>query len=237
MGIACWPNHHWLYQTLALYEKTLILENKTIWIIGGTHGIGRALSLKLAEKNSVVVSGRSLEALKELEAQTNNLKGMLLDVSKGEDIDRTLTKVLKFFGTLDILIYAAGIYERGPFGTLSTRTLKDMLTVNLLGAIHVVNEILPVFKKQHKGSIILFGSVAGYRGLPNASTYGISKAGILHMAETLKQDLKDTPIQTHLISPGFVETRLTKKNNFYAFSHDAQKSCGPYYKGSREGDL
>ena len=72
----------------------------------------------------MVVSGRSLDALKNWKRKQIILRECSLDVSKGEDIDLTLAKVLKFFGTLDILIYAAGIYERGPFGILSNKRIE-----------------------------------------------------------------------------------------------------------------
>lgn len=191
------------------------LKDKNIWVVGGTHGIGEALVAQLATQNSVIVSGRSADSLHALENTNPNIKGLTLDVSNASSLQVALTEVKQTFGTIDMVIYGAGIYERGPFGTLKTDTLRAMIEVNLTAAVALVNDLVPILQKQNKGSIVLFGSVAGYSGLPNASAYGISKAGMLHMAEILKQDLKNTPIGIHVISPGFVNTRLTQKNTFH----------------------
>ena len=68
--------------------------------------------------------------------------------------------------------------------------------------------------KAGKGHVVLTGSLAGYRGLPSSIGYGASKAGIMHLAEGIYADLRKTNIKVQLINPGFIETRLTKKNKF-----------------------
>jgi short-subunit dehydrogenase len=74
--------------------------------------------------------------------------------------------------------------------------------------------IIPEFIKKKAGHIVLIGSIAGYKGMPNSMGYGASKAGIIHLAENLRCDLAKYNIEVQVINPGFVKTRLTDLNDF-----------------------
>ena len=92
--------------------------------------------------------------------------------------------------------------------------LTEMVNVNLIGALHTLDVILPMFIEKNSGHLVFTGSLAGYRGLPGARGYGSSKAAIATLSATLRYDLKDTSIKVQLINPGFIKTRLTDKNKF-----------------------
>jgi short-subunit dehydrogenase len=101
-----------------------------------------------------------------------------------------------------------------PAQNWDIKKLKSMIDVNLIGALHTLDVILPVFMKKNSGHLVFTGSLVGYRGLPGALGYGSSKAALVNLGETLRYDLKDTAIKVQLINPGFVKTRLTDKNKF-----------------------
>jgi short-subunit dehydrogenase len=90
-----------------------------------------------------------------------------------------------------------------------------MMNVNVRGAFRVLGCIIPEFRKRKEGHIVLIGSIAGYRGLPNSLGYGASKAALIHLAENLKSELLDDNIKVQVINPGFVKTRLTDQNTFF----------------------
>ena len=92
--------------------------------------------------------------------------------------------------------------------------LKSMIDVNLIGALHTLDVILPIFMEKNSGHLVFAGSLVGYRGLPGALGYGSSKAAIANLSETLRYDLKDTAIKVQLMNLGFVKTRLSDKNKF-----------------------
>jgi short-subunit dehydrogenase len=91
---------------------------------------------------------------------------------------------------------------------------EQMINVNLTGALRVLKMVIPMLIQHQQGHIVLIGSIAGYRGLPNAIGYGASKAGLIHLAENLKCDLAQHNIKVQVINPGFVKTQLTDKNTF-----------------------
>ena len=86
--------------------------------------------------------------------------------------------------------------------------------VNQVGALHVIDAVLPQLLQQGNGHLSLVSSVAGYRGLPNSMAYGPTKAALINLAETLYLDLAPLGIGASVINPGFVETPLTAQNAF-----------------------
>ena len=86
--------------------------------------------------------------------------------------------------------------------------------VNYVGALHVLDAVLPHFLARRSGHISLVSSVAGYRGLPKSLAYGPTKAALINLGETLYVDLRDSGIGVSLVNPGFVETPLTAQNQF-----------------------
>jgi short-subunit dehydrogenase len=95
--------------------------------------------------------------------------------------------------------------------------LDEMLRhqqVNYVGALHMLDAVLPALLRQKAGHISLLASVAGYRGLPNSLAYGPTKAALINLAQTLYLDLQPQGLGVSVVNPGFVETPLTSSNEF-----------------------
>ena len=187
-------------------------KSKHIWIIGASSGIGESLARELSSQGAnLILSARRKD---KLEALNKELGGehQVLPADAGDATG--LLKAAKKIKKLDSVIFIAAIY------TPHTKTPKDLefvhnaLTVNLGGAFNTVHAALPFFEKQGSGQIVLCGSVAGYRGLPYGQPYCATKAAIINYAESLKIELEDKNIDVKIISPGFVRTPLTDKNDF-----------------------
>ena len=86
--------------------------------------------------------------------------------------------------------------------------------VNYVGALYMLDAVLPVLLGQGSGHISLVSSVAGYRGLPNSLAYGPTKAALINLAQTLYLDLQPSGLGVSVVNPGFVETPLTAQNEF-----------------------
>jgi short-subunit dehydrogenase len=187
-----------------------------IWIIGASEGIGAALAEILAnDGHRIAVSARNEDALVALKKKLiSDSLAIKIDVTSLESIETAWNEIKTKWERPDIVIYNAGAYEPMEATKFNLQQAEKMVDVNFSGAMRVLSFVLPEFIAANSGHIALVGSVAGYRGLPSAIGYGASKAAIIHLAENLKLDLKDTNIKVQIINPGFVKTRLTDKNNF-----------------------
>jgi short-subunit dehydrogenase len=137
-----------------------------------------------------------------------------LDVCDKDSVTHAWEELTQTFTTIDTVIYCAGAYEVMSAENFKLDVAEQMINVNLTGALRVLKMVIPMLIQHQQGHIVLIGSIAGYRGLPNAIGYGASKAGLIHLAENLKCDLAQHNIKVQVINPGFVKTQLTDKNTF-----------------------
>lgn len=188
---------------------------KRIWLIGASEGIGAALAQQLAEEgHQLVLSARNADRLQQVHA---SLAGeghavQVLDVSSLASLQEAWRGLSA--SPPDMVIYNAGTYTPMDAQHFDLPAVESMLDINLHGVVRMLSVVLPTYLQQRAGHLVLVGSVAGYRGLPSAMGYGASKAGVKHLAENLRADLKGSGIRVQLVSPGFVKTRLTDKNDF-----------------------
>lgn len=181
------------------------------WIVGASEGLGRALAQALdAEGASLVLSARSEGRLRELAGGLRAAEVVPLDVTDAASVARAL----KVAGEVDGLIYVAGAYV--PMAALDWdgAAALAMAETNFLGALRVLGGLIPAFLARGSGRVVLVGSLAGFRGLPGAIGYGASKAGLMHLAENLRADLRGTGVIVQMVNPGFIDTRLTRQNSF-----------------------
>jgi NAD(P)-dependent dehydrogenase (short-subunit alcohol dehydrogenase family) len=117
-------------------------------------------------------------------------------------------------GGLDLVAYCAGHYKAQRAYEFDLAEMLKHQNINYLGALYVLDAVLPHFLQQRRGHISLISSVAGFRGLPNSLAYGPTKAALINLAETLYADLSPRGLGVSLINPGFVKTGLTAQNQF-----------------------
>jgi len=187
-------------------------QGKHIWIIGASSGIGEALACELASQGAhLTLSARSADKLAALNKRLDGTHNVMpIDAADAN----SLTAATQTFDTLDSVVFLAAIYSAHSQTPKDISFIHDMINVNLGGAFNTVNALQPMFEKQGFGQIVLCASVAGYRGLPYGQPYCATKAAIINYAESLKIELEDKNIDVKIISPGFVKTPLTDKNDF-----------------------
>lgn len=197
---------------------TTLLADKKIWIIGASEGIGYQLAKKLVkEKNAkVIISARTSEKLQVIkdELGEKNCLALPLDVKNYESLKNAYLEIKQVWGSVDIVIYNSAVSGLSKYRKFVLSQALETLDVNLLGAFRALALPVKDFVDEKRGHIVLVGSVAGYRGLPATLAYGASKAGVIYMAEGLKVDLESSGVKVQVVNPGFVETRLTKVNDF-----------------------
>ena len=183
---------------------------KTVWITGGGSGIGKALALSFAaDAWDVVISGRTEMRLREVQKLSSKIRVVVCDITKKIDIQAAQKEI----GPIDVAILNAGDYKPEPTSIISIKSHQGIFEVNYFGTLKCIQAIMPGMKERG-GRLAIVASLAGYRGLPNASAYGPSKAALIQLAESLHAELQDTPLKIQLINPGFVKSALTEKNGF-----------------------
>lgn len=187
---------------------------KTVWMIGASTGIGRATASALHARGArVVVSARKLQALEAFVADHPGSVALALDATDGAAI-QTATRNLLAQGPLDCVVYCAGHYQAMRAIAIDLPDMLRHVEVNYLGALKVMDAVLPALIARGAGHFSLVGSVAGYRGLPNSLAYGPTKAALINLAETMYSDLHTKGLGVSIINPGFVQTPLTASNEF-----------------------
>jgi short-subunit dehydrogenase len=210
-------------------------QGKRVWIIGASYGIGRELAKQLSNKGAIIgLSGRTLSALTTLREEIGEKNHLILplDVTNEASIKKAHALILDHWHSLDVIIFAAGVYQSNPLFKFDLMAAHHTLDVQLKGAVNILYHLLPTLIRQKEGQLVLMGSLAGYQGLPLTLEYGASKAALIHMAESLAIHLAPYKISVRIINPGFVKTRLITNMPFSKpFLMDTKQAAKEIIKG------
>jgi len=189
---------------------------RVVWLVGASTGIGRATASRLhALGATVIVSARTALALESFVAEHAGAHALPLDVTDRDAVRAAAGQIVEAHGRIDLAVYCAGTYRPLRATQFDLDVALQHQQVNYVGALHLLDAVLPVLLRQGAGHLSLLGSVAGYRGLPQALAYGPTKAALINLAEVLYMDLHPRGIGVSLVNPGFVETPLTAQNAFH----------------------
>ena len=184
---------------------------RRIWIIGASAGIGAALARTLAAQGAqLILSARDRDALDALARECGDAQLRPLDLGQPETLASVVAQ-LALEPPLDAIICTAALYNPSRVADLDPVQAEAMVRVNILGMIEVARLCPPLLRDG--GQLVLFGSVAGYLGLPGGQPYSATKAAVNNLAETLVTELAPR-VDVRLVCPGFVQTRLTARNTF-----------------------
>ena len=191
------------------------MNKKTIWITGGSTGIGKALAIKFASKGwNVAISARRENLLNELSDNNENIYGFPLDVTDKLKCKEVFEEIKKQFKEIDICFFSTGTWNPKKEKDIDIEQIENVFKVNFFGTLNSIKAVEEYFKNKKNGIITIVSSIAGYRGLPNSTGYGPSKSALNNLAESLYFDFKRSNVRVCLVSPGFIKTPMTDKNDF-----------------------
>jgi NAD(P)-dependent dehydrogenase (short-subunit alcohol dehydrogenase family) len=204
--------------------KTGRLEGKVATITGATSGIGEAIAYRFAEEGAkVVLSGRR-EAMGKRNAQRIIDTGgeaifVRTDVTRREEVAHMVKTTVTTYGRVDILVNNAGILMPKRFEESTAEDWREIMSIDGLGYLLCMWEVLPIMKSQGSGCVINVSSKSATRPSELTPFYCFVKAGMDHLTRCLNNDYAEFGIRLNSLSPGLTYTEMTKDDpRFYEFA-------------------
>lgn len=185
------------------------MKDKVAYITGGSKGIGLGIAQKLLNAGmKVAISGRSEDALIEAKRILNNDENVLIivsDVTKPEDEERAVNKILDHWNQLDVVIANAGIGHFAAVDEMSVENWDQMMATNLNGVFYTLRASVEALKKS-RGYFISIASLAGTNFFASGAGYNATKFGLVGFTQAAMLDLRKYDIKVSTIMPGSVAT-------------------------------
>jgi short-subunit dehydrogenase len=191
-------------------------QRKLAWVTGAGTGIGREVAQRLALDGwQVAVSARTREDLESLASEAPDaIRIFVLDVTDRKAVAAAATEIRDTMGPIELTVFSAGTYVPMSAKDFDIDGFAKTIEVNLMGTVNCLAAVMPPMIARCSGHIAVVSSVSGFVGLPAAGAYGASKAALINLCEALRPDLVRHGVTMTVINPGFVDTPLTKKNDF-----------------------
>lgn len=206
-------------------------KGKTVWIIGASSGIGKALSVDFAkQKAQLILSSRNVDELETVKKNclnfTDHCSVIPLDLEDNSNYNPLVTEVIQKYNSIDYLIVNGGISQRSLISETPLMIDRRLMEINYFGNIAITKAVLPEMIIQKSGHIVVVSSIVGKFGFPLRSAYSASKHALHGFYETLRAEYKNDNIKVTIALPGRVQTNI---------SYNALKKDGSQHQLLDEG--
>jgi len=192
------------------------MEDKVVLVTGGASGLGRGISLVLAERGAdAAVADIHLEGAEKVAEELAGLgrksKAFQVDVTKQTELGQLVADVVAHFGRIDVLVNAAGVIGAPGFEDTTTSREEDWdltFDVNVKGTAMASDAVAAHMKERRSGKIVNIASHAGRGGSGGGGAYGASKAAVIHLTQSYALDLAPYDINVNVICPGTIWTPM-----------------------------
>lgn len=193
------------------------LQGRVAFITGASSGIGAALAREFIARGArVALAARREDRLRSLAAELGETDGYALglvcDVTREGDLERSVEATRVAFGRIDIVVANAGFAVRGRLDALALEDYRRQFETNVIGVLRTVVAGLDDLKRT-RGCLLLMGSVSSYIALPADSAYAMSKFAVRALADALRYELAPHQIGVTLVCPGFVDSEIYEIDN------------------------
>ena len=186
-----------------------------VMVTGATSGIGRAVARRTARTGvHLVLVARDGEALDEVARECEELGAAgacaeVTDIGDDTAVAGTVRRTLEREGRLDAVVNSAGVVAYGTLPAVPVDVFDAVLRTNLLGAANLARHVLPIYRAQGRGHLVLVGSVLGHLAVPGMTAYIVSKWGVRALARQLVLENRDLAhVHVSCVSPGGVDTPI-----------------------------
>jgi 3-oxoacyl-[acyl-carrier protein] reductase len=189
------------------------MKDKIILITGANRGIGHNILKKISNNGYTVIgTSRSESGLENISntLENTNGEGMIMDVTNQESIDQAVSNIKEKYGVIYGLVNNAGITQDNLLMRMTDKEWSSVIDTNLTSLYRVTKSVIKDMMKARIGRIINIGSIVGLMGNAGQSNYSATKAGLLGFTKSLARELSSRNINVNSVSPGFIETDMTK---------------------------
>lgn len=192
------------------------LAEKIALVTGGSRGIGRAVSLRLAASGATVVvnyvsnPAAADETVRMITDGGGQAESMRFDVADPAEVQDSFKKILDVHGRIDILVNNAGITRDGLLMKMKPEDWDLVLATNLSSTFHCIKAVSRAMMKQRWGRIINIGSVIGFAGNAGQANYAAAKAGMIGLTRSAARELATRGITVNAVAPGYIVTDMTR---------------------------
>ena len=191
------------------------LTGKVAIITGAARGLGRACALALAHEGADIALGlrdvnTAADLEQEIKAMGRKVIRLQMDVSELEQINDAVSRAVKEFDKIDILVNNVGIAPANPAEKVTEEDFDQTINLNLKGTFFTAQAVGKQMIEQGSGSIINMSSQAGFIALDDESIYCMTKAGVNHLTKNLASEWARYNINVNAVAPTFIETPGTE---------------------------
>ncbi len=191
----------------------------TILITGASSGLGAEMARQFAALgHHLALAARRTDRLERLRAEIIadhpgvRVEVRALDVDDHEQVFEVFRAFARDFGTLDRVVVNAGLGKGAPLGTGRFEANRATAMTNFVGALAQTEAALEIFRAQNSGHLVMISSMSAMRGMPKTvTTYAATKAGVAHLAEGVRLDVRRTPIKVTVIYPGYIRSEMNER--------------------------
>lgn len=190
------------------------LKEKVALVTGAGQGIGKEIAFALSREGATVViadvnAQMAEKSAQEIHALGNQSLAQKVDVSKPEETEKMVNKILDKFGKIDILINNAGITRDNLILRMKEEEWDAVIAINLKGTFNCLKAVAKPMVKARSGKIVNVASIIGIAGNAGQANYAASKAGVIALTKSAAKELATRGINVNAVAPGFIQTAMT----------------------------
>jgi NAD(P)-dependent dehydrogenase (short-subunit alcohol dehydrogenase family) len=200
-------------------RKPISLRDKTVFVTGGSRGLGLLLAQEFASRGAkIAISARHRKELDRAETQLRTITDRVLtlevDMTMREEVELAVHKIEQHFGSPDILVNNAGTICVGPVETMTIDDYRDSINTHFWGPYFASMAVLPSFRRRRRGRIVNISSIGGKIGVPHLVPYCVGKFALTGFSEGLRSELVKDNIYVTTVCPGLMRTGSPRSASF-----------------------
>jgi NAD(P)-dependent dehydrogenase (short-subunit alcohol dehydrogenase family) len=185
------------------------MSGKVALVTGGASGMGRICALRLARQGArVAIFDLNDEGLQATASEHADITPFRCDISSRADVESKIAEVTTSLGPVDHLVHAAALMPSHSLADHSIEKTEFLFQVNFFGTVYMIKTLLPAMMERKRGTMVLFGSIAGWAFVPKMGVYCATKSAVNTYVECMQNEIRGSGVNLHLVCPPAVNTPL-----------------------------